>query len=412
MKTYFSLQWKRARKVLPSVLTVTVVLFAALTILLLGLLSTYNRKEQSSVFKVGVTGDTDNDILRMAMVAFQDFDEGSFSVEFIEMEKADADQGLKDGTLSAYLELPDNFIENAMRGDMEPMYYVTSAGADNIVTMFKNEITALITDVVITSQQGSYGLQDVLDDHDVDADHSALINDLALEYVNLVLHRTEALTIRELGISEGMRMSEYYLCGMTLLFLMLLGMPFVTVYAREDRSLNALLLSRGVSGLRQVYDEWLSHFLSLLCLAAVVFVPVLILSSVSDHPTLQLLSATEWMAYVILFIPVLGMVAAFNLLIFELGGNIVSGTLLHFFVVLCMCYVSGCFYPVYAFPRAVQAVERFLPTGVAREGLAVALSEEASLIALVGVVGYGLLLFFATWLLRMHKLRRREGVSG
>lgn len=412
MRTYFSLQFKRVMKVFPFVLIVTVVLFAALAVMLSGLMSSFNNSEKNAVFKVGITGDTDNEMLQMAIVAFQSFDESRFSVEFIEMEQTAADEALQTGGISAYLELPEDFVEKAMRGEMEPMYYVTSAGSNNIVNMFKNEITALVTDVVVSSQQGSFGLQEALDDNEVEGNHGEWVNALAIEYVNLVLKRTEAITVDELGISEGMRTGEYYLCGMTLLFLMLLGLPFVVVYARQDRSLNVLLLSRGVSGMRQLLDEWLSHFLSLLCLAAVVFVPVLAFSATADSATLQMLSASDWLAYMLFFIPVLVMVSAFNLFIFEIGGNVVSSALLHFFSVLCMCYVSGCFYPVYTFPRAVQAVERFLPTGVARETLAVALSEGATLKPLIGVAVYAVLFFAVAWLVRMYKLRRREGVAG
>ena len=294
MRTYFSLQCKRVMKVFPFILIVTVVLFAALAVMLSGLMSAYNNSEKNAVFKVGITGDTDNEMLQMAIVAFQSFDESRFSVEFVEMEQTVAEAALQKGTISAYLELPEDFVEKAMRGEVEPMYYVTSAGADNIVNMFKNEITSLVTDVVVSSQQGSFGLQEALDDNDVAGKHGEWVNALAIEYVNLVLKRTEAITVNELGISEGMRTVEYYLCGMTLLFLMLLGLPFVAIYARQDRSLNVLLLSRGVSGFRQLFDEWLSHFLSLLCLAAAVFVPLLAFSATADPTALQMLSTHEW----------------------------------------------------------------------------------------------------------------------
>lgn len=412
MKTYFSLQWKRSMRVFPFVLIVSVVLFAALAMMLSGLMSTYQNSEENSVFRVGITGDTDSEILQLAVVAYQSFDESRYSVVFDEMEPDEAEAALQKGAISAYLELPEDFVEKAMRGEMEPMYFVTAAGASNVVSMFKNEITSLVTEVVVSSQQGSFGLQEALDDNDVAGNHGDWINGLAIEYADLILKRAEALTISELGISEGMRTSEYYLCGMTLLFLMLLGLPFVTVYGRQDRSLHVLLLSRGISGMRQLYDEWRSHFLSLVCLVAVVFVPVVVLSATADNPTLQMLTPNGWLTYTALFIPVLAMAAAFNLFVFEIGGNIVSGALLHFFAVLCMCYVSGCFYPVYTFPRAVQMVEQFLPTGVARETLAFALSEGTQTAlppALIGVAAYGLLFFFAAWLVRMYKLRRREG---
>lgn len=412
MKSYFSLQCKRVMKVFPFILTVTVVLFVALAVLLSGLLSSYSNGEQNTVFRVGITGDTDNEMLQLAIVAFQSFDESRFSVEFVEMNLTDAEDALQKGAISAYLELPEDFVEKAMRGEMEPMYYVTSAGSDNVVNMFKNEITALVTDVVVSSQQGSFGLQEALDDNDVEGDHGEWINTLAIEYVNLVLKRTAAITVDELGISEGMRTSEYYLCGITLLFLMLFGLPFVVVFARQDRSLNVLLLSRGVSGARQLFSEWLSHFLALLGLASVVFVPVLLLSATTDNATMQMLTTAEWLTYLLLFIPVLAMVSSFNLFIFEIGGNVVSSALLHFFTVLSMCYVSGCFYPVYTFPRAIQMMERFLPTGIARETLAVALSEGATLTPLIGVTVYAVLFFAAAWLIRQYQFHRWEGAAG
>ena len=103
MRTYFSLQFKRVMKVFPFVLIVTVVLFAALAVMLSGLMSSFNNSEKNAVFKVGITGDTDNEMLQMAIVAFQSFDESRFSVEFIEMEQTAADEALQTGGISAYL---------------------------------------------------------------------------------------------------------------------------------------------------------------------------------------------------------------------------------------------------------------------------------------------------------------------
>ena len=86
MKTYFSLQWKRMMRVFPFVLLVTVVLFAALAVLLSGMLMTDANDGKNRKFRVGITGDTDNEMLQMAIVVFQSFDDSRFSMEFVEME--------------------------------------------------------------------------------------------------------------------------------------------------------------------------------------------------------------------------------------------------------------------------------------------------------------------------------------
>ena len=233
-----------------------------------------------------------------------------------------------------------------------------------------------------------------------------------MEYTAAIMQRAAILAVEELQVTDGVRLADTYLCSLTVLFLMLLGLPFVAVYARRDRSLNVLLVSRGVSVGKQLVNEWLPHFLSLLCLAAVVFVPVLLFSSTTDQSMARLLTTEQWLQFVLLFVPVLAMVSTFNLLIFEVGGNVVSATLLHFFASLCMCYVSGCFYPVFTFPRAVQTLERFLPTGFACETLLIAITPKASLWALCGVIAYGAAFFAVTLLIRTRKIRRWEGDCG
>lgn len=409
MKTYFSLQWKRVAKVLPIVLLITIVLFVGIATVMTGMLKAGETDKKNIKLRIGVTGDTDSVILQLAMSAFKNLDESRYTVLFVEMTEEEAIQRLDEGTISAYLILPEDFVEKAMSGVMEPMYYVTTTGANDVVTMFKNELTTLITDVVVSSQKGSFGLEEALYDNNI-VDESGLVDALAMKYAAAILRRAEVIALQELSIVNDVTTGDMYLCSLTVLFLMLLGLPFVVVYARRDRALNVLLLSRGVSNVRQLFNEWLPHFLSLVCLAAVVFVPVLTMTGTTDNKVMLLLTSEEWLRFVMLFVPVLAMASAFNLFVFELGGNIVSATLLHFFSTLCMCYVSGCFYPVYTFPRVIQAIEQFMPSGMARDTLLMAVSTEAHWYPLLGVAIYAVLFFVGALLIRSHKVRRWEGM--
>ena len=47
-------------------------------------------------------------------------------------------------------------------------------------------------------------------------------------------------------------------------------------------------------------------------------------------------------SFAVELLPVIVTVTAFGFMIFELAGNLVSGVLLHFFLSLALCYVSGC----------------------------------------------------------------------
>ena len=130
MKTYFSLQWKRSMRVFPFVLIVSVVLFAALAMMLSGLMSTYQNSEENSVFRVGITGDTDSEILQLAVVAYQSFDESRYSVVFDEMEPDEAEAALQKGAISAYLELPEDCA-------IIPFSAEKGTGKDELVKRFR-----------------------------------------------------------------------------------------------------------------------------------------------------------------------------------------------------------------------------------------------------------------------------------
>ena len=71
--------------------------------------------------------------------------------------------------------------------------------------------------------------------------------------------------------------------------------------------------------------------------------------------------------------------------------------------------MSGAFYPVYTFPKAVQALERFLPTGLARETLILSMMNEASIYPIIGVMVYAVLFFAAACMVRTYRVRRWEG---
>ena len=108
-------------------------------------------------------------------------------------------------------------------------------------------------------------------------------------------------------------------------------------------------------------------------------------------------------------IPVIVMLSAFNLMLFEISKNVVSGVLLHFFSTLLLCYISGCLYPIYAFPEIIQKLDYILPTGIARANLSSAFVGECNTYALIGTLIMAVLFYAATVASRTRKtLSNRE----
>ena len=105
-------------------------------------------------------------------------------------------------------------------------------------------------------------------------------------------------------------------------------------------------------------------------------------------------------------LPVAFMLAAMNLLVFNLAGNLVSGLLLHFFSALALCYVSGCVYPATAFPVSVQKLAALLPTGIARQHLAAGVAGASDWGTFVGLLAYCGVFFSLALLVRYYKTTR------
>lgn len=388
MKKYFSLQLKRVFRYFPYVLAVSLVLFLAVAVALWGLLSANEDKSENTKVKIGIAGSMEDEMVQMGLRTFESFDDTKYSLELLQLEETEAASALSRGEISAYVVVPEDFAQQALRGNIMPVRFVTTAETTDIVTLFKNEILDLITDILVTSQKGTYGIGDALRDQgygDLAGEH---INKISLKYLAMALSRTDGVVVEELGIQNALPTSAYYVCSLLIFFLLLSGLPFAGLYCKKNRSLSALLHSRGVSDGAQVGGEFLALALGLLALVGAVLCGLWVAFRFIDTSELsEIISADGGCPFLAFLLPVL-MITAFSYMIFELSGTVIGGILAHFFLTVGLCYLSGCFYPLYAFPQGVQKVASFLPVCVLREQMAQFFTGESSLIPGLKVLAY------------------------
>ena len=404
MKNYFYLQLKRVAKILPFVIAITVALLIGLAAILYGMMDLFVGSDSNTRFTVAVSGDTDNSYVDLGLTAMQTFDETRFSMEIIPMEEEKARESIENGTISAYIVIPEGFIDNALSGQIDPITFVTSPGMEGINGLLKREITELITEMVVYSQKGSYGLHDAMLDNGFERkeanDH---LNKISIKYADLIVKRNKLYTTNELGVSDGLSTPEYYVCAILILLLVLIGLPFAAVYIKRDYSFNQLLVSRGYSTGRQILFEYLAHLIAMMLLLAVMLGTVSVSMKFMPSVIDQSLVKDMFSGVINKIVPIVIMLSAFNIMMFELSSNIVSGLLLHFFAAIGLCYVSGCMYPIYAFPNIIEKIANFLPTGIARGYLASSFTYDDSMSDLVGLVIYSLVFFGIAWFMRYNK---------
>lgn len=406
---YFKLSLKRTFKFFPFVLAVTLVLLIGIAVILTAFVQKFNNSEDKTPFQIALTGDTDDQYIRWGMAALKTLDETRYSIEIIVLEEKEAKKQLSKADISAYIVIPEDFIENALRGDIKPLKYVTTAGSKGIVTMFKNEITHLITDMLINSEKGVYGINDALDENGYSDISGKMMDKLNFEYVNLILHRNDLLSVEISGVSHGLTLVEYYICGIALLLLLMMGIPYAALHIKSDFSLNRLLISKGSSNFSQVLGEYTAHFVSVMVLCATIFaVCAAALKATGSALGSQVLTPATVLSLAYKALPVIIMISAFNIMMFELSTQLISGMLLHFFSVLCLCYVSGCFFPIHTFPKAIQLISRFLPTGIAREYLESCITKSDVLPYFAGLLIYSLVFFTTALIFRHNKTVKKQ----
>lgn len=403
MKKYFYLQLKRILKVFPFILTVSVVLFLGLMIVMSSIITGFTRDGENQKIRIGITGDVDSTLVNYAIAAVESIDESSFAIEFDAMSETDAKKQLSKGKIAAYVIIPQEFVDNALYGNITPITYVTTDESPGVASMFKNEVTKLITTLLVYSQKGSYALSDALDDNGHTDISTKELNNLAINYVQLIVNRHNIYNLIELGDENALTMPGYFASGLTVLFLLLLSLPFVIIYSGKDHTLNTLLLSRGYKQHKLLLSDYTAHLISMLALGIVIITSVVVSSKFMPAPINGAFTFDFTLKLLLALIPALIMISAYNIMFFEMCDNLVSGILLHFFTSLCLCYISGCLYPIYTFPDTIVTISEFLPTGITREVISTAFAKANVIPELIGMLLYSALFIIVAFAVRNHK---------
>ncbi len=408
MKKYLFLQFKRVLRFLPFVLIVTLVLMIGLSAALVGVIDIFSNKEEKQPVNIAVSGDTDNEYLKWGMSALQNLDETRFYINLLNMEEDDAKDALQKGDITAYVVFPEDFVQNALQGDVEAVRFVTTDGINDIITLLQNELTQIITRIMIYSEKGVYGLSDAIYENTENINRWTYATMLSIEYVDLIIHRSDVYKVQELGFSAGLDLQNYFICGITLLLVCLMGLPYAILFVQKDNSLRKLMLSRGHSNFSQLLCEYTAHLAAMLLLTAFVLAVLGSASGLLKNTIGEIIKPDFIISFAKVLLPVLIMLSAFNILIFELSDNMVSTVLLHFFSTLGLCYVAGCIYPIFTFPVVIQKLSVFLPTGVAREHLASSFTGADNFPTLLGIIVYTLVFFFGALAVRAKKITRER----
>lgn len=393
MGKYFVLQLKRLLRFLLPVLLVAAVLFGCLGGVYQGILALDAENNQQTKFQVGLVGTAGNTYIELGLAMLGSFDSTRFSVEFVQMDEPEAKKAMEQRKLSAYMVIPDGFIDAAQHGNFLPVRFVSTVGATGLVSILKDEMTKIVETILVETQKGTYGAGNAAEAGGADGD--SVIYNISIKYVEFVLARSKLYRVQERGIFDGLGLGGYLVSGLGVVLLLLICLSFAPVMIRRDHALSRMLCARRNPAEIQFLLDFAVYMIGLLAIGGVV----LVLLTLYPGGGVSLLAVVKGL-------PVLLALGAMSMLLYELVSDLVSGVLMQFFVSLVLCFVSGCMYPIAFFPETIQKLSAFLPTGLARMQLADCLRGGYSPYTTF------MLLAFAVLFLGIGMLIRKTKVAG
>ena len=358
LPSYFGLQLKRAARLLPRMLAVTLLL-AVLSAMSALILTRLNEDDASQKrLRIGVAGDSGEEILSQALELLQSVDSSRFSVGFERMEEAEGRRLLAKGELNGLVLFPDGFAQALWYGEHRPVTYLTRAAGSDVGSLMTRELVASISSLILETENAVYGAQALVREALPDQDPYRTGDRLVTRYASAILDRQRLYTVELPDAGNALSLAGYYLCGLSLVFVLLWSVSCTPFFSRRSRELGQVLSAEGFGAAGQVFCEFIAFFLLLLCAMAVAgLLTFLLLGRFGVAiPELQRGEGSALSLLPALLPPAL-MLCAFQFLLYELSGSAVSGILLQFLSAVVQGYLSGCFYPSSFFPEASPGSE-------------------------------------------------------
>ncbi len=405
---YFFTRLKAHVKASPAVIAVALLTAVTVAFLASALIKNAVESDDSDkLFKIGVTGATDQRYIDLAIDTMRNLDKSRFSIDFEIMEEEEAKSLLKSGDILGYIRIPEGFVSAAARAEFIPVQYVSEGLDTALEENLMKEFIMIAERLADSIQKGVFGIEQYLSDKRVDRGEIDEITDkFALEYAAYLLARNDTVMLKVIGEDADVSTLGYYFPAFALFFMMLFGIGCASHLVKRDMSLPKILYSRRVGAVSQVLSENAAYFIFMFCF---VFI-LLVLGGwvlTGDHLA-SITSGADvrsFARFALLTAPAALMISSMQLFLYECVEGTVSGVLVQFVAAISISYISGFFYPSGFFPQTVQKIALALPGGAAFSYAKRAFTGRVSAEYLLPVLGYALLFIVLCAVVRKIRLR-------
>lgn len=292
----------------------------------------------------------DNTYTQMALSYLVEEETIKETCTFTEMKEEEAEKALKEGEVLAVIIIPENFMVKVLYGEDVTAQLILSEGKTTAKSrMFRKMIQSGAIDLV-TAQSAIYAVDDLCRATGIDAIRESE------EYLNLhllmyALRRNTYFGKQIISDTGDLSPMQFYAAGGIVLLLMLGGITCGELLKKEAETYISSLYRVGIKP-RSVL------FAKLLSTSAVYFAIMMVIYATALFQKLVVFSFTAIPAAAVVILAVFSI----NLLIFQMAGNRVAGTLAGFLVTVVMMFLSGNFIPASFLPKLVNDIGNFMPS--------------------------------------------------
>lgn len=398
---YLKLECKRILRLFPGMIIVTLLVLSVCAIFLFkdekSSQSVKNNSASLKTVNIGIVySEEDKQFLGIGFYMLEHADDIGYICKFKEVSLEEGQKLLDNEQLDVLAIFPKDYVRSVYYGVDVPISIRFGTAQSGISSLMFKQLSETVTDYMMDSKAGVYAMQDMYDSWNLD--YSSDADELSEKYVMRILDRTAMIKKKTVDATDGLSSTMYYVCVGIVLVLLFWGLNCGSVLGKNKKMLTALLKRQQMSGISQYFAKYLS-LLFLFVLNYIVIATAAYIATAKMQ--IDFISAESY----IKIIPLLLLLCAVVLCVYEISNDGIGGMIFFFFASLIMGFVSGFFYPLSYFPMWMQKVAKFLPTRIMFEYTAACIKNTLSFDILAKLILSTVLFIIITLVFSMEEFR-------
>jgi len=350
-------------------------------------------KSQSRI-GVGIVGSIENKYMKLGVEMLNNMDASRFSIKFINMDEAAARKYLKAGEIIGYFKIDKDFIEALEKGENRPVEYISSGAG--MISALSKEVASVFSTLLVNSERAIYATDNYLIDHPQVYNRERANTEFNIELLKNVMSRGRIYDVKSIDTVSGLSDADNYICGMSVLFMMLTGLGLGGLLSDKNESLLRVLKSRGLSyGNSLIADMFVISLY--IILTVLIFTGGMALTGAILPGNHNFVNLFEYCKDIV-FLSV--MFASMHLFIYEIIYKRVVAVLAELLLSISLGYIGGCIYPISFFPDIIRKLSIFLPSGAGIQVLSDGMGYSVDIFCFIIILLYSILFIGGVYALR------------